>query len=268
MGVIGGLSFDKGIIPFFFLFLIILISFIPKVKCYIKVLLGAKAIFLFSICFLFGFVYLKMENQQYENLQKYLPKENAIQAVIISRMVEKDYFYQYEIKVEEMNHKKSNKKFILRIKKQKGKEMFLQYGDRIKVKAEYQRANGQRNFKGFDDAQYWKSKNIVGIFQTELSEIEVLQHRKQNSFFQFVYMVQEKMIKNVSKVLPKEHAELVIGFLLGDTTLLQEEIKEDFRSSNLSHMLAVSGSHVSYLVLIIGIAFKRIPLRKVYFFFP
>ena len=39
------------------------------------------------------------------------------------------------------------------------------------------------------------------------------------------------------------------GILLGDSSELGEGLKENFRDCNLSHMLAVSGMHLSYLIV-------------------
>jgi len=50
-------------------------------------------------------------------------------------------------------------------------------------------------------------------------------------------------------LLPKQESELEQGILLGDTSDIESDIKGDFRKCNLSHMLAVSGAHLSYLVL-------------------
>ena len=53
----------------------------------------------------------------------------------------------------------------------------------------------------------------------------------------------------MKKLLPEQEAELEQGILLGDTSDIESDIKDDFRECNLSHMLAVSGAHLSYLVL-------------------
>ncbi len=48
--------------------------------------------------------------------------------------------------------------------------------------------------------------------------------------------------------LPAESAELCIGILLGDKSVLSAEIKRDFRRVGASHILAVSGMHISILI--------------------
>ena len=41
---------------------------------------------------------------------------------------------------------------------------------------------------------------------------------------------------------------IVLGVLLGDTSEIDEETREDFSQSSISHVLAVSGLHVSYII--------------------
>ena len=60
-------------------------------------------------------------------------------------------------------------------------------------------------------------------------------------------------------LLDEEKASLLTGILIGDKEAIEEEMQESFRDSNLTHMLAVSGAHVSYLLL--GISFLMIKTK-------
>ena len=71
------------------------------------------------------------------------------------------------------------------------------------------------------------------------------------------------VIKNQSKKLLKnKEACLLIGLLIGDTDEIDEETKEDFRNSNLTHMLAVSGLHVSYVLLGVNYIITKVKIHK------
>jgi len=48
--------------------------------------------------------------------------------------------------------------------------------------------------------------------------------------------------------LPEDAAELCIGVLLGDKSVLSAELRRDFRRVGVSHILAVSGMHISILL--------------------
>ena len=50
---------------------------------------------------------------------------------------------------------------------------------------------------------------------------------------------------------------IIKGIVLGDKSYIEEEIQENFRISGISHILAVSGMHVSYIILVINLIFKK-----------
>lgn len=54
--------------------------------------------------------------------------------------------------------------------------------------------------------------------------------------------------------------------MIGDTEEIEEELKENFRISNISHVLAVSGMHVTYIIIGINLLFKtKLGKRKLNF---
>ena len=74
--------------------------------------------------------------------------------------------------------------------------------------------------------------------------------------------LKNSMIQKIQDLLPIENESICIGLLLGDQSLITEEIKESFRQSNLSHMLAISGSHIAYLLPAVLTFFSIFPLHQ------
>ena len=72
----------------------------------------------------------------------------------------------------------------------------------------------------------------------------------------------EKTKKALRDNLDEDLAELCIGILIGDRNNLDEKIEEDFKKSNLTHMLAVSGSHFVYIIICIKYLEKVIKWRN------
>jgi competence protein ComEC len=62
-------------------------------------------------------------------------------------------------------------------------------------------------------------------------------------------------------LLPPTERALVAGFLLGDTRALPDDVLEQFRAAGLSHLLAVSGSNVAFVLVLAGPALHRLPRR-------
>lgn len=69
------------------------------------------------------------------------------------------------------------------------------------------------------------------------------------------------IIERIYKYLPKDSADFCLALSIGYKTGLSREVTESFRTNNLAHMLAISGLHVSYLILIINTLLKPIRIK-------
>ncbi|GMU77943.1 MAG: hypothetical protein AMXMBFR46_07410 [Acidimicrobiia bacterium] len=59
--------------------------------------------------------------------------------------------------------------------------------------------------------------------------------------------------------IPEPQRALVAGFLLGDTSNLPDAVVADFRAAGLSHLVAVSGQNVAFVLALIGPLLRRGP---------
>ncbi len=154
----------------------------------------------------------------------------------------------------------NGKKLILNQKNNKNNEQEIIEGDLIIVIGEYESPDVARNYGGFNYREYLKSKKIYGTVFTS-TKIEILKHNADNIFQKIIRNVQGTIKGNIRKILPPDMAELCIGILIGDRTNLSEEIELNFKESNLTHMLAVSGAHISYILLGLIFILKKVGKR-------
>lgn len=164
-------------------------------------------------------------------------------AVVIKGPSEGEYNYKYTVKARTGKYK--NKKFIVYINKKNKK--LLEYGDLIEIKGEYSAPEVARNYKGFDYSQYLKTLNIYGTIKVE--ESKIINKNQLSPILISINNIKEKMIDNANRNMPKRTANLLLGILIGERDNIQEDIIESFRTANLSHILAVSGAHTSYIML-------------------
>lgn len=164
-------------------------------------------------------------------------------AVVIKGPSEGEYNYKYTVKARTGKYK--NKKFIVYINKKNKK--LLEYGDLIEIKGEYSAPEVARNYKGFDYSQYLKTLNIYGTIKVE--ESKIINKNQLSPILISINNIKEKMIDNANRKMPKRTANLLLGILIGERDNIQEDIIESFRTANLSHILAVSGAHTSYIIL-------------------
>jgi competence protein ComEC len=62
--------------------------------------------------------------------------------------------------------------------------------------------------------------------------------------------------------LPATERALVAGFLLGDTRALSSAVDEQFRNAGLTHLLAVSGANVAFVLALVAPVLRRLSLRS------
>ena len=209
----------------FFIALVFIILLIKKDKKIIILLLFV----------ILSFIYVDILENEYNRIEN---KQIEEKAVIISDIQEKEYKYIYEAKF-----LKNNKKVLISIKKSQQIDK-INYGDLIYLEGKLEIPKIATNYKGFDYRQYLKTKKIQGIVIAD--NVKILKAKYKNNL---IYQIQKKIKAIIKEKLPDETGNLLLAILVGDKKDLSEQIQINFKNSNLSHMLAVSGAHVSYIII-------------------
>lgn len=263
LAIFAGLYLNS-IVPFF----IVLIT-IGVIGIFINIFLKQrlKVFLIFAVSFIVFFSYTIFLEKQYEqNWKQYGDKEVKIQGIVISKPEQKEYKDTYQIKVtqiENLSTKEKNFtkfKLLCHIKKTKSDNSYLHYGDKIEFIANYEIPSVARNEGGFDYRLYLKTKKIAGI--VTIKDYTKIANNQANWISTKLYQFKMNLIEKIKSSLPEQTASVCIGLLLGDKSNISEEINDSFRQSNLSHMLAISGAHVSYLLLGINTFFQKLKLHK------
>lgn len=182
-------------------------------------------------------------NKKYHKVYKNTKNIENVKAVILKGPIENEYTYKYIVKAKTGQLK--NKKFIIYINKNNNK--LFKYGDLIKIQGEYSSPQTARNYRGFDYSKYLKILKIYGIIKIE--EANLLKENDLNFVLISINNLKQKMIDHANKNMPQKTANLLLGLLIGQKDNIQEDIIKSFRTANLSHILAVSGAHTSYIIL-------------------
>ena len=262
IGILGGLYLEKSMV--LFLSCIAIIIFIIKrkkswkigrYKRYIKLYINNKAIIILIITAIISSIIIYQKEKEYKKIENELCKTEdiVIKGKIKRETKTKEYGKIYKVQIEEITQNgkeiKAQKKNIY-IQENKTK-IKLQYGDIIEVKGKYEEPESRRNYKGFDYKLYLKTKNILGTLKS--TNIKKVSHKIENPI-EYIESKSIKLSENLKQkannILPQEIASIFIGIILGDRTEIPEEAIENFRNANMSHILAVSGMHMSYLILL------------------
>ena len=239
IGIIYGLYLKIGI-AFTIILLGLLLFLIQKNKKKLIYFLykRKKIILIFFISMIISILYTISVNNKYEKIYKEIPKEIKTTATIVSEAKQTEYYYSYEIKI-------SNKKFIMYVKKDYPQK--LKYGMKIILEGEYIEPTEDRNYKGFNYKEYLKTKKIYGSIKAE--KISIIKENDVNFILRISNSTRNKVIEIAKKILPQETEGLLIGILIGERRYIPENTTENFSKSSLSHILAISGSHISYIII-------------------
>lgn len=193
-----------------------------------------RLIFIFITISIFAFMYMNYLEKSYDKIPE--NAEIEIQAEIVSLKIKGEYKDKYIVK------SKYGKKFYLYLNTKKE----FDYGDIVEVKGNFSKVNKATNEYCFDYREFLKQKKIDGNIMA--SKVNLL---RKNSMLCKISKVKIKL----NKYIDENYSDTASGFLktllLGETNEIEKEIKEDFTKANISHILAISGMHISIIILVI-----------------
>ena len=227
---------------------------------YLRIYINSKIIFLILISSIISNSIIIIQNKKYEQIYNSLEKQEKINlvGVVVSNKEEKKFSNKYKIETKYNNTK-------IRLYIMVKKDIQLKYGDKIEFMGEYIRPEKRRNYKGFDYSNYLKQLKIYGTMK--ISNVKVIEERKANPIFQISNEIQTKIISNTKEALDEETSAILLGLILGNKDDIDKNIEENFRSAGMAHILAVSGMHVTYVILGLSLIMKKIlGKRKNYIF--
>lgn len=146
----------------------------------------------------------------------------------------------------------------------------LELGKDYIVKGKLEKYNNERNYMGFNQRLYMYSRS--NYFKIIEHNERIEEYKKGvKDFFDIYNDISKIILSNISKYRIK-HREilekyvrnkyLLDGIIVGDIDNVDENIKENFKDINSYHLLAISGSHMAYLMVIIEFMVKKIKIRK------
>lgn len=138
----------------------------------------------------------------------------------------------------------------------------IKEGDSILVNGKISLPKGENNPGGFNFVNYYRSERIDGFIRNrDLVSIKVLSNiasSNVNIFNKLHYSIQAMLEAHLSI----SNASLINALLLGNRGGLTEDSKELFRKNGVVHLLAVSGLHVGYIIVILFLAGSVLQLNR------
>ncbi len=128
-------------------------------------------------------------------------------------------------------------------------------GKTLIVKGKTENWRTAANEGNFDEQAYYDSRMVA--FQLKRTEI-IAAYGEADFWKERLSVLRERMRQVYEQCFSEEESGIMAAITLGDTTLLGRETKELYQKTGVSHILAISGLHIS----VIGMSLFRL-LRKI-----
>ncbi|MGL5641242.1 MAG: ComEC/Rec2 family competence protein [Paraclostridium sp.] len=180
----------------------------------------------FCIVIIMSFVVTSIENESENVKDDFITVEG-----LVTNKVDKEKYTQYDVG-----------KYLI---KDYSKKINIRPGNAVKVRGKFKYYKNLK-FEDFDYGRYLKSNGYEGTIDVKSYEII-----KTDLLYAKIFDVKDKISKTM-KYLYKDKSEFINSILIGEKDGIDKNIKEIFSKTGVSHILALSGLHVSILITIIG----------------
>ena len=137
------------------------------------------------------------------------------------------------------------------------------YGREIKCRGIFEKFDAPVNPGQFDAKTYYKNEGFSGTLRAE----EIILQKGEQGFSLGIYLHKLNLAisEKYQRILGTKDAGSLSAMVLGDKSNIDEEIKELYQENSISHLLAISGLHIS---LVAGAVYLFLKKLKISFRFP
>lgn len=116
-----------------------------------------------------------------------------------------------------------------------------------------------RNFHAFDYRNYLYQQKIHFIFDvTYISECQ----KTSLSLVQWIFLLRQQAISKVTEMFPEQSGAFMNALLFGNRQQMTFEVEEQYQQFGLIHLLAISGSHIVLLMVMMYFVLLRSGVTK------
>ena len=182
----------------------------------------------------------------------------------ILQITDTKYGFRYKIKTTIENLAENNKRNLKKIKDvnlifETKEELSVSIGNNVKCKGIINRFDKARNKGNFDSDKYYQSLGMYGEIancSVEITSNETNLIKQRLYDLKKSYTRQLKKICNdnnvgVFKICNLENGGIIQGILLGNKNDINDDIKSLYQMNGISHILAISGLHISLIGLFV-----------------
>lgn len=138
------------------------------------------------------------------------------------------------------------------------------YGDEVTV---YGKLRLPEVIEGFDYPHYLELSGIRalvsrGSVKTAYTSAKRPSEARTYAVFGLLYDLRKSIEDRIGLILPEPHGSLLAGLLTGSRRGLPEHLSDDFRTSGITHIIAVSGYNITIILTLLSSALFWLPVKR------
>ncbi|MBI1812750.1 ComEC family competence protein [Candidatus Peregrinibacteria bacterium] len=130
------------------------------------------------------------------------------------------------------------------------------YGDDILAKGTVQRLADLQN----PSYEHYLRAQGIDALMTAMN-IRTIAFVRGSSVFASLYRLRSALEANIIRLYPEPHASLLEGLLIGDRNTIPQIVTDAFKTTGLTHILAISGYNITVILSVLGSLLFWMPLR-------
>ncbi|MBM3133244.1 MAG: ComEC/Rec2 family competence protein, partial [Chloroflexi bacterium] len=121
---------------------------------------------------------------------------------------------------------------------------YYRYGDLLQMMGALESPDPPGEGEDFDFREYLARKGIYSVMY-EPREVSLLDSGEKSEFMGWVYRLRGTLSRSLDEALPEPQCSLAKAMAFGERGSISQEVKDDFQRSGLTHILSISGLHVT-----------------------
>ena len=226
---------------------------------YLKWAKGLHVFLLLVSCLFFFFRFYHVEKTNFSQLEGFVEEENVyvVKGEIISFPKIDGNRLSFDCKLHQLESERGmdvlqGERILvfvhLRKKADQEKAELLMRGDSIRVKLRFVRPQPARNPGGFDQQKYLYQRRIHWLGEVDAFEqIEILP-RNRWSFVRGIHHMRHQVADQITRIYSSPYDGYIRGLILGERDQLDPQIEEAYAAFGMTHVLSISGLHITIFV--------------------
>lgn len=183
-------------------------------------------------------------------INELIGEKASLSATVRSIDICEDFVSVYMVEIDRLNDTKVNLKAILECEY----NAELELGERIYGKANI------NSIANYSEAESYYLARGIALYLNNPEEITSMPCKTDIST-RFA-MLNQRLSRTIAEHLDEDESDFISALSLGNKDKLDDGIIRDFRRAGLSHILAISGLHLSILMFFIDFLLKKIKINK------